>query len=178
MLSVAAFGAWWFSYAWHGPLQTRLGHVEAVGTVPPVVFVGSRLPDDPVWREECGACHLAFHPNLLPARSWQRLMDEQRRHFGTDLGLDPAVAAAVLAFLTRNAAEYSSTEAAFKINRSIPAASTPLRITRTPYWVTKHAGIGEDVWIRPTVKGKAKWAACHADAEAGTFEDSSIRLPR
>jgi hypothetical protein len=83
----------------------------------------------------------------------------------------------VLAFLAGNAAEHSSTEAAFKINRSVPAASTPLRITETPYWMTKHEGIGADVWARRTVKSKANCAACHVDAAAGTFEDSAMRLP-
>jgi hypothetical protein len=104
-------------------------------------------------------------------------MAEQDRHFGTDLALDPAVAAPVLAFLVRNAADSSPTEAAFKINRSVPAGSTPLRITETPYWVTKHAGIDAAVWQRPTVKGKADCAACHVDANAGTYEDSAMRLP-
>jgi cytochrome b len=178
VLSVVAFGAWWFAYAWHAPLANRIGHDKAVRERSPVAFVGRRLPDDPTWREECGACHLAFHPNLLPARSWRRLMSEQDRHFGTDLALAPGVAGTVLAFLTKNAAEFSSTEAAFKINRSVPAGRTPLRITETPYWIAKHASIGDDVWVRPAVKRKANCAACHADADAGTFEDSAMRLPR
>ena len=178
VLLVAAFAAWWFAYAWHEPLQARIGKVVAIAEVPPVRFVGRPLPDDPTWREECGSCHLAFHPNLLPARSWQRLLAEQDRHFGTDLALAPSTTATVLAFLTRNAAEHSPTEAAFKINRSVPAASTPLRITETPYWIAKHESIGVDVWVRPTVKSKANCAACHVDAEAGTFEDSAMRLPR
>jgi cytochrome b len=177
-LSVAAFGAWWFTYAWHAPLDARMGSAAATRALPRVAFVGAALPEDATWREECGSCHLAFHPNLLPARSWQRLMNEQARHFGTDLALDPSVTAAVLAFLTRNAAELSKTEAAFKINRSIAAGSTPLRITDTPYWIAKHEGIGIDVWTSANIKGKANCAACHADAEAGTFEDSAMRVPR
>ena len=177
LLSIAAFGTWWFAYAWRGPLESRIGHVVTIGKGPPVAFVGPRLPQDPVWREECGACHLAFHPNLLPARSWRRLMSEQDRHFGTDLALTPSTADAVLVFLTGNAAEYSPTEAAFKINRSIPGASTPLRITETPYWIAKHDSIDVDVWAGATVKSKGNCAACHADAEAGTFEDSAMRLP-
>jgi hypothetical protein len=57
------------------------------------------------------------------------MMSGQEGHFGTDLALDAPTAATVLAFLVRNAAENSSTEAAFKINRSIPPGVTPLRIT-------------------------------------------------
>jgi hypothetical protein len=177
-LAVALFAAWWFAYLWHAPLPMRRGHDARAGAAPPVAFTGRALPDDPAWREECGACHLAFHPNLLPARSWRRIMAGQDQHFGTDLALDPAVAAPVLAFLVRNAADSSPTEAAFKINRSVPAGSTPLRITETPYWVSKHASIGEAVWQGAAVKGKADCAACHVDANAGTYEDSAMRLPR
>ena len=42
------------------------------------------------------------------------------------------------AFLLKNAAEQVLTEAAWKIDRSIPAAETPLRITETAYWINKH----------------------------------------
>lgn len=177
LLSLAAFAVWWFAYAWHEPVQGRIGIVAANDTIPPVRFVGRVLPDDPTWREECGTCHLAFHPNLLPARSWRLLLAQQDRHFDTDLALDPATVATVLAFLTKNAAESSRTEAAFKIDRSIPAASTPLRITATPYWIAKHASIGAEVWPRAPVGSPANCGACHLDADAGTFEDASMRLP-
>jgi len=174
LLAIATFAGWWFHYAWHVPPPA--GAVQAGAH--PVAFVGPRLPEDPTWREECGACHLAFHPNLLPARSWRRIMAGQARHFGTDLALAPSTAASVLDFMERNAAELSPTEAAWKINRSVAAKDTPLRITETPYWIAKHAGIAADAWQRPSVKGRANCGACHIDAEAGTFEDAAMRLPR
>lgn len=177
-LTVAAFGVWWFFYAWHEPVEARLGLGDAGLESPHVAFVGRPLADDPVWREECGSCHLAFHPNLLPARSWKLIMAGQGEHFGTDLALDAPTAAAVLAFLVRNAAENSSTEAAFKINRSIPTGVTPLRITETPYWVEKHRDIRESDWQLPQVKSKSNCAGCHLDAVAGTFEDAAMRIPR
>jgi cytochrome b len=177
-LVVASFGAWWFFYAWHEPVKASLGQADATQNGPHVAFVGRTLPDDPLWREECGSCHLAFHPNLLPSRSWQRLIAEQGRHFGTDLALDAATADAVLAFLVRNAAENSPTEAAFKISRSIPKDVTPLRITETPYWVVKHGDIRDADWRSPQVKSRTACAACHLDAEAGTFEDAAMRIPR
>jgi hypothetical protein len=183
-LMVAAttgFGVWWFFYALHAPLEQRLGEgatARAVGAVPNVAFVGRPLPDDPLWREECGSCHLAFHPNLLPARSWVRLMAEQDRHFGSDLALQPAAREAVLAFLLANAAEHSPTEAAFKISRSIPPESTPVRITQTPYWIGKHDDIDASKWRLPGVKSRTHCGGCHEDAEAGTFEDAAMRIPR
>jgi len=174
---VIVFGIWWFFYAWHEPVEKRVGHDDAKLEGPHVAFVGPKLADDAKWREECGSCHLAFHPNLLPVRSWQRLMAEQDKHFGTDLALDEATSAAVLAFLVNNAAEKSNREAAFKINRSIKAEVTPLRITETPYWVNKHREIADSVWRSAKVKSKANCEACHLDAEAGTFEDAAMQVP-
>jgi cytochrome b len=174
-LTVAIYGAGWFFYALHQPLEKRFG-LGDIGAAH-VAFVGPKLPDDPKWREECGSCHLAFHPNLLPARSWRRLMAEQESHFGSDLALDEATNRAVLAFMENNAAEKSNREAAFKIGRSLKPDEAPLRITETPYWVKKHRGIPEADWRRPSVKSKANCAACHLDADAGTFEDAAMRMP-
>jgi len=100
------------------------------------------------------------------------------RHFGADLALQTATREAVLAFLLANAAEYSRTEAAFKINRSIPAASTPVRITQTAYWIKKHDDIDASRWQLPSVKSRTNCGGCHEDAEAGTFEDAAMRIPR
>ena len=170
ILAVATFGGWWFSYA------VPTGKAET--SVPQVAFVGAKLPDDPQWREECGSCHLAFHPNLLPARSWRKLMLEQDKHFGTDLALDQPTSKALLAFSERNGAENSATEAAFKINKSLQNGATPLRITETPYWIKKHKEIADADWRLPQVKSKANCAACHLDAEAGTFEDAAMQIPK
>ena len=29
---------------------------------------------DPVWKAECGSCHIAYPPALLPAASWRAVM--------------------------------------------------------------------------------------------------------
>jgi len=178
LLVVAAFGGWWFFYAWHGAVPVREGRINPGSETPHVAFVGRPLPDEPLWREECGACHLAFHPNLLPTRSWTLLMARQGQHFGTDLALDAPTTAAILAFLQRNSSENSPTEAAFKINRSIPPGVIPVRITDTPYWVEKHRGIPATDWQLPKVKGKSNCGGCHVDAAAGTFEDAAMEIPR
>lgn len=178
LVAVTAFGVWWFFYALHQPIEARLAPEIGAQDVPHVAFVGPKLPDDARWREECGGCHLAFHPNLLPARSWQRIMAEQGKHFGTDLALDETTSKAVLDFMVNNAAEKSNREAAVKISGSIKPGDVPLRITETPYWVNKHRGITESDWSLAKVKSKVNCAACHLDAEAGTFEDAAMRIPR
>jgi len=51
---------------------------------------GERVPPvaDPVVRKECGSCHMAFPPQFLPRRSWQKLVATLADHFweNADLG--------------------------------------------------------------------------------------------
>ena len=178
LAAALAFGLCWFYYALGEKLTPRPGAGNASAKGPRVAFVGRKLANDPQWREECGSCHLAFHPSLLPQRSWQRLVAEQDRHFGEDLALDATTRAALLAFATNNATEQRATEAAFKIDLSLKPEDKPLRITQTPYWIKKHDKIAASDWLLPQVKSKINCPACHQDAEAGTFEDAAMRIPR
>lgn len=177
LAALTAFGGWWFLYALHQPIETQLGNNVGGQNIPHVAFVGAKLPDSPTWREECGSCHLAFQPHLLPARSWQKMMAEQGRHFGTDLALDETTVGELLAFVAGNSAENSSREAAFKISRSIKPDAAPLRITETRYWINKHIDITDSDWRSTKVKSKANCAACHLDAEEGAFEDAAMKIP-
>ncbi len=40
--------------------------------------------ENPLYSEECGACHLAYPPSLLPQASWRGIMDGLADHFGED----------------------------------------------------------------------------------------------
>ncbi|VAX09822.1 Cytochrome b [hydrothermal vent metagenome] len=140
-------------------------------------FIGPQLADHAWWRDECGSCHLAFHPSLLPARSWKAMMDGQASHFGEDLFLEQDAVQEIESFLMENAAEQEPTEAAWQINRSIPNTQAPLRITETSFWLETHQGIADATWQQLTVSSKANCAACHLDADEGTFEDAAMRIP-
>lgn len=76
-----------------------LGRAQAGGShyFPPVA--------DPVVKEECGSCHLAFAPSMLPASSWQRMMGDLKNHFGDDATIDPEIAAKIADYLAGNAAD-------------------------------------------------------------------------
>lgn len=180
LLAMLAFGAWWFAYAIDRQIDNQTQHTKLeTGTIdePHVKFVGKQLPDNTQWRDECGSCHSVFYPALLPSRSWEKMMAEQDKHFGTDLGLDAATTAAVLKFMTDNSADKHLTEAGFKIEQSVPKDSTPLRITETPYWTRKHREITASDWANPLIKSKNNCAACHSDADAGSFEDGAMHIP-
>ena len=45
---------------------------------------------NPVYKEECGSCHMAYPPGLLPARSWTKVMSGLDNHFGDNAELDAA----------------------------------------------------------------------------------------
>jgi hypothetical protein len=60
---------------------------------------------DPMVKDECGSCHLAFAPSMLPASSWRRMMADLRNHFGDDASLDPAVTTKITEYLVNNAAD-------------------------------------------------------------------------
>lgn len=154
------------------------GRFTATQAKPYIPFLGKSLPDNKLWREECGSCHLAYHPTLLPARSWAVLMQQQAQHFGKDLGLDSTVVAEIDKFLQDNSADTEMTEPARKIKLSIPADVTPLRVTETGYWRKKHDEISDEVWRDTRVRNKGNCGACHLDAEPGTFEDAAMRLPK
>lgn len=36
------------------------------------------------WKAECGSCHIAFEPGLLPSESWVKMMAGLDKHFGAD----------------------------------------------------------------------------------------------
>lgn len=130
------------------------------------------------WIDECGSsCHNAFHPTLLPSRSWVKVMDGLDEHFGDDASLDDETAGEIREFLVSNAAEVANSEAAVKILRSIPPGSAPIRITETPYWVRKHSDIKKEVYARKSVISKSNCKACHPGAVKGSFEDADISVP-
>ncbi|HEX6734343.1 MAG TPA: diheme cytochrome c [Azonexus sp.] len=122
-------------------------------------------------KEECGSCHLAFAPSMLPARSWQRMMGDLKHHFGDDASLEPALAAQVADYLTAHAADTGGRRYGAKLTRGLAAGEAPLRITELPKWVREHREVPARDWRHQDVRTRANCVACHADAERGFYED-------
>ncbi|OYY95276.1 MAG: cytochrome C [Hydrogenophilales bacterium 28-61-23] len=120
------------------------------------------------WRQECGSCHIAYAPGLLPAESWRKVMAGLDKHFGSDASLTAQENRAITEFLVDNAATRWRTPGA------------PLRITETAWFKRQHDGheIRPEVWKRASVKSPANCAACHPGADKGDFEEDRIRIPR
>ena len=126
---------------------------------------------DPVVREECGSCHLAFPPSMLPASSWKRMMGELDKHFGSDASVTPAAAERITRSLSETAADTGGQRYGGKLMRGVALASAPQRITELPKWVNEHNDISAKEWKRKEVGSKANCAACHSDAERGYFNE-------
>lgn len=123
----------------------------------------------PAYTQECGSCHTAYPPGLLPAQSWQRLMGGLDQHFGTDASLDPATVKALAGWLQVNAGTY----------KRVSAAPPQDRITQSAWFVRKHRQIDTPlVWKHASVKSAANCTACHSQAEQGSFDDDALTFPR
>lgn len=120
------------------------------------------------WQAECGSCHVAYPPQLLPAASWQRIMNGLDRHFGTDASVDAKTADEIGAFLVANAAR----------GERARRAGDQLRITETAWFRHEHDEVSSAAWKNPKVKSAANCAACHGGAERGNYSEHSVRMPR
>ena len=96
------------------------------------------FPANERWKAECGSCHIAYPPPLLPAASWRRLMAQLERHFGSDASVAAGSAAEIGAFLERYGGR---------------GADEGLRVTQTRWFRREHRD------LRP--KNAANCTACH-----------------
>jgi mono/diheme cytochrome c family protein len=119
------------------------------------------------YTQECGACHTAYPPGLLPAPSWQRIMSGLDKHYGTDASLDAATVQQLNEWLQAHAGTYK------RANEAPPED----RITRSAWFVRKHREINAAVWSHASVKSAANCAACHTRADQGDFDDDNLRIP-
>ncbi len=131
---------------------------------------------DADYKEQCSACHMVYHPSLLPAASWQAILDHLGQHFGEDASLDPALVAKLRTYLTANSAEHWDTLPAVMLRRTIDATD-PVRITATGFWRRMHGRLADRVFASHEVGHRSTCTACHSDAETGLFAPQNIEIP-
>ena len=137
--------------------------------VPPVV-------QDPVYAEQCGACHLAYPPSLAPAATWDGILGDLQHHFGQDATLSPEQVATIRAWVDANDAAHWDTLASHVLR--VPAADGSRRLTDTPGWRRLHRRIADAVFASKAVGGRSSCEACHGDAATGLFAPQRIAVPR
>lgn len=132
----------------------------------------------PLYQQECGSCHFAYQPGLLPAASWQRLMNGLSDHFGDNAELAAPERDAIRNYLLYNAADRAREYRAVKIARSLHPEEAPLRITEIPYIVRKHREIPPAFIEGNTQIGSlSNCNACHTRAETGSYSEREINIP-
>jgi hypothetical protein len=133
--------------------------------------------NNPIYIEQCGACHFTYQPGLLPSGSWDKILAGLEDHFGEVIELDLASKKVIAEYLKANAAEYSSAKLAAKILRSI-GGQTPLRISQIPYIQRKHHEIRSDVFKRESIGSPSNCLSCHTTADKGIYKDDYVVIPR
>lgn len=129
------------------------------------------------WLAECGACHVAYPPALLPARSWERVMAGLADHFGDNASLDAATAREIEAYLVRESGDRGASRAGRKAVGAIAPEEAPLRITATRWFRHKHDEIAPAVWRRPAIGSAANCGACHRGAAEGDYSERRVAIP-
>ena len=124
---------------------------------------------DPTYRAECGSCHIPYPPQLLSKASWQGIMAQLNKHFGSDASVDAATAQQLEAYLRANAGPAT---------KGRPASMPPRRITDTQWFIREHDEVAQGVWNNPAVKSASNCGACHTKAEEGDFGERNLRVPR
>ncbi len=134
--------------------------------------------DNAFYKEECGSCHFPYQPGLLPARSWQRLMDGLEDHFAENAELEAADAEQLTTYLTENAADTSDYKRSRGISRSLAKDDAPLRISTTRYFKRKHHELPDRmVKDNPDVRSFSNCELCHERAAQGSYDEHQVKVP-
>lgn len=137
----------------------------------PAMAEGERFKpvDHAATLKECSACHMVFQPQMLPARSWEKLMGSLDNHFGENAALDQAVADDIKAYLVANAADAPASRSRW--TKGLAKTDVPLRISETPRFVRAHREVSANAFKRQDIGSKANCMACHKAAGKGFYTE-------
>ncbi len=145
-------------------------------------FSGSQGGVAPVrnmkYQEECGGCHFAYQPGLLPEKSWRKMMDGLEDHFGDNAELDAETQKSLLGYLVANSADKSNYKRSRRIMGGLRPGEVPLRISDTVYFKRKHDEIPMRYLIDNEAVGSySNCGACHTHAEDGSYSEHEVTIP-
>jgi hypothetical protein len=118
-------------------------------------------------QQECGSCHVAYPPGLLPAASWGRIMSGLNKHFGTDASLDEST--------TRDIGNWLQVNAGSGRRSEEPPQD---RISRASWFVRQHDEVSASTFKRASIGSAANCSACHAGAAKGDFNEHAVHIPK
>jgi hypothetical protein len=134
---------------------------------------------DATYAKECGACHFAYSPGLLPARSWNLHMERLGKHFGESVTLDAATRASIQGYLTTNAADVSPYAGSKTYMERLNPEKTPYRFSDVPHFLTMHRIVLAVIDAKPKIKVRktTNCDGCHQMADQGSFGIDELAIP-
>ena len=127
-----------------------------------------------LYRTLCSECHMAYQPQLLPARSWEKIMGNLEDHFGVDATVEERERRLLTEYLKERSGDRRGAGELGEFAQSVPPNETPLRISETPYFKKEHREIPKRLVKQREVKSFANCTACHPRAQRGEYEPISI----
>lgn len=137
------------------------------------------MPAGKTYVDECGSCHTAYAPGLLPARAWRKMMGELSNHFGEDATLADPQQLEITKALEMLASDGNQANMRMRrINGAIAANTAPQRISETGYFKFMHDEVRPSIWKRKKIGTLANCIACHPRANEGSYSEREIRIPQ
>ena len=128
--------------------------------------------------KECGSCHFAYQPGLLPSNAWTKMMNNLNNHFGDDASVDKETLQTLSEYLNDNSAEKNMNyKRSNRIVSSLLPGQIPDSISTTPYMIKKHKEIRKDLITQKEVIGLFNCIACHKTADKGIYGERDINIP-
>ncbi len=124
------------------------------------------------YSDACGACHFAYQPGLLPARSWEELMTTLNDHFGDNAEMAMEDQQTLTDYLVQNASNR------YQRRRGSPSQEVYLRISELPSIVHAHHELSKkQVEGNPQVRSISHCEKCHTKASKGSYSEDEVDIP-
>lgn len=129
---------------------------------------------DSVYLDECGACHMAYPPGLLPAASWRLMLEHLDDHFGDNAELPEVQRDYISEYLQREALQYGKPTTMSRMLRNLPNEPF-IRITELPNFILDHQDLAADIGGKSADEGFfSDCEACHTEAVQGRFAEPKV----
>lgn len=131
------------------------------------------------YNDLCGSCHFAYQPGLLPALSWENIMNQLDNHFGQTITMTNVETRTMRRYLLDNSAGHVNDDISHKILQSLKYNPIPVRITKTPYFMYKHEPLNnKENSTTANTQTIGQCDNCHQDANQGDYNKHKIQLPK
>jgi mono/diheme cytochrome c family protein len=150
------------------------------------------VPLLPLYQQECSACHIAYQPGMLPAGSWQRIVNNLKQHYGVNASLDEDTVKELEQWLTAQAdrapampvppeGHAARSWLAFKLFEVETGHPPEDRITRSSWFWGIHQRMPSAMWRQlenqKAIKSISNCDTCHTTADKGNFSKHNVRAP-